>query len=339
MNTLSRIDALQSSPWPAPLGACLSALGDRVLRLQDEPAALLKRLYRLGDLEAGTCNRACLLCQTTSYQRLAYSSGCGVGRLRHGAVTMDVFPRQWALALAVVAPVAGVRAGTLLFFDVHGALQYQLQVPGDRGRHAFEELVCAMLHPEQTLLPRPQPAPVPQDTGRVNLAALEQGWSVLREPQDFTALLRRHGVRRLRAYRLVRDKFARPVSLDSVPALLTLGALRQAPLSLRCGNKGCVQRFEGVLPLPVWQGARLSLCRAGMRFNLSLREVASVWRVRKPSAEGVITTIELFDAAGERVLTISSGRSRGRLELPSWRALLADALLPPECVRLAGAGA
>lgn len=338
MNTVSRIDALQSSQWPAPLGTCLSQLGDRVLRLQDEPTALLKSLYRFGSLEAGTCNRACVLRQTTSYQRLAYSSHCGVGRLRQGAVTMEVFPRQWALALAVLAPVGDIGAGTLLFFDAHGALQCQLHVPGGRGRHAFEELVCAMLHPDQTLLPRPHPAPTPLDAGRVNLAALEQGWSVLREPQDFAALLRRHGLRRLRAYRLVRDKFARPVSLDSVSALLTLGALRQTPLSLRCGNKGCVQRFEGVLPLPVWQGDRLSLCRAGMRFSLAMHEVASVWRVRKPSADGVVTTVELFDTAGERVLTISSGRSRGRLELPSWRTLLADSLLPPDGAALAEAG-
>lgn len=330
MTAVPGMTSLCATVWPAPLGACLATLGDRVLRLQDEPARLFRALRRFGQLEAGTANRACSLWQTTAHGDLEYAAVCGVARLRRGPVTLECFPRQWAAVLAVLAPVAGIAPRSLLCFDAHGALRHQWHVPAGSAGLAFEELVCALLHPDQRDLPRPRPLVAPVEAAHVDLAALEQGWSVLREPADFAGLLRRHGLRRLRAYRLVRDKFARPVSLDSVPALLSLGAARQTPLSLRCGNRGAVQRFEGALPLPAWQGDTLCVRQGGLRFSLSMRDVASVWRVRKPSVDGVVTTIELFDGQDERVLTISGARGYGRMELPSWRALLADSLLPPE---------
>jgi putative hemin transport protein len=329
MNALPNV-SLWRMPWPAPLGACAATLGDRVLRLQDEPGAILKALYRFDQLEAGTHNRACHLWQTAPYAPLEFNGADGVARVRHDALTLTLYSRQWALALAVLAPVAGIAPRSLLFFDRHGILLHQLHVPDGTAGMAFEELVCAMLHPDQRQLPLPQ-APIGDvEVAHLDLPSLEQSWSVLREPQEFDALLRRYGVRRLRAYRQVRDKFARAVSLDSVPALLALAAARQTPVRMCCGNRGSMQSFEGPVSLPVWQGGSLCIRQPGVRFSLNMREVASVWRVRKPAADSIVTSIELFDGEDQRVLTLSGASGYGRLELPSWRALLADSLLPPE---------
>ena len=59
-------------------------------------------------------------------------------------------------------------------------------------------------------------------------------------------------------------------------------------------------------------------------FNLHLNEdaVAGVWQVVKPSADGDIHSLELFDASGELILQVFGKRKPGIPELQGWRDVL-----------------
>ncbi len=61
-------------------------------------------------------------------------------------------------------------------------------------------------------------------------------------------------------------------------------------------------------------------------FNLHLREdlVASAWLVRKPTTDGIVTSIEVFDARGELIVQMFGARKPGVPELEEWRTLVAD---------------
>jgi putative hemin transport protein len=58
-------------------------------------------------------------------------------------------------------------------------------------------------------------------------------------------------------------------------------------------------------------------------FNLHLREpgVAGAWLVRKPTKDGVVTSIELYDAAGENIALMFGKRKPGQPEDENWRNL------------------
>jgi putative hemin transport protein len=62
------------------------------------------------------------------------------------------------------------------------------------------------------------------------------------------------------------------------------------------------------------------------QFNLHLREehVASAWVVKKPTADGVVTSLELFDAAGNQIALIFGKRKPGKPELQAWRDVVAE---------------
>ncbi|WP_111657947.1 ChuX/HutX family heme-like substrate-binding protein [Isoalcanivorax indicus] len=315
------------APWPGPLGACAAMLGDRVLRLREAPEALFRALARFPALEVTTRSDAVSLCQRGRLVP-AESSHDGLLTVQGSHLYLQARNDQWALVLAILAPVAGLASRSVLFFDRHGQLQLKVQVPEGTPGMDFEELVCAFLHPDQHPLPVPQPLPLHSYAACVDLAALEQAWSVPATPGDFEALLAAHGISRLGAYCRVRDKFARAVKLDSLPALLSLAAARRAPVSLRVFSGGCRQWHQGVLPLPAWQGTALRLCQDDLELRLETAQIASAWRVRRPSGRQIVTTVELFDHRDERVLVLRSGCGQG--ELPSWRALLADCLLPPD---------
>ncbi len=61
------------------------------------------------------------------------------------------------------------------------------------------------------------------------------------------------------------------------------------------------------------------------RFNLHIRqeEIASAWIVKKPTSDGIVSSLELFNKHGENVALIFGKRKPGFLENEEWRELLA----------------
>jgi putative hemin transport protein len=59
-------------------------------------------------------------------------------------------------------------------------------------------------------------------------------------------------------------------------------------------------------------------------FNLHVRQdqVASAWVVRKPTVDGTVTSLELFDPRGETIALIFGERKPGHPEAALWRALV-----------------
>jgi putative hemin transport protein len=61
-------------------------------------------------------------------------------------------------------------------------------------------------------------------------------------------------------------------------------------------------------------------------FSLHMREdrIAATWVVKKPTSDGVVTSLELFDRDGEAMAMFFGERKPGKPELEPWRALVAD---------------
>jgi putative hemin transport protein len=70
-------------------------------------------------------------------------------------------------------------------------------------------------------------------------------------------------------------------------------------------------------------------------FNLHLREdhIASAWVVKKPTVDGLVTSLELFDAQGDTIAMFFGERKPGKRELCEWRALIENIQQEPrQCV-------
>jgi putative hemin transport protein len=85
------------------------------------------------------------------------------------------------------------------------------------------------------------------------------------------------------------------------------------------GNRGCIQIHTGPVKTLRAMGPWFNVLDPG--FNLHLREdrIASAWVVRKPTADGVITSLELFDREDEMIATLFGKRKPGEAERGAWR--------------------
>ena len=85
---------------------CRAALGDRVLRLQDEPLAILKGLYRLGALVVTTFADGARVSQSMRYPTLLDDEACLESRGEQCRLSQQLNLPLWHSVMAVLAPVA-----------------------------------------------------------------------------------------------------------------------------------------------------------------------------------------------------------------------------------------
>ena len=91
------------------------------------------------------------------------------------------------------------------------------------------------------------------------------------------------------------------------------------------GSPGCIQIHSGpvkrIEPMDIRGVQWLNVIDPN--FNLHLREdsIAHVWRVEKPTSDGVVTSVEAFDHAGELMAMFFGARKPGKPELEEWRSL------------------
>ena len=155
---------------------------------------------------------------------------------------------------------------------------------------------------------------------------LETEWRAMTDVHQFFTLLKRHGLTRQQAFRQVSDDLACRVDNGAVASLLTRAQRDGNEIMIFVGNRGCVQIFTGplekVAPMKGWLNIFNPL------FTLHLRDdaIAESWVTRKPTADGHVTSLELFAADGTQIAQLYGQRTEGQPEQEQWREQI-EALL------------
>ena len=122
--------------------------------------------------------------------------------------------------------------------------------------------------------------------------------------------------------RLAPPGFVRPVANTSIDTILTAAAASELPIMIFVGNPGCIQIHTGpvtnITPMGPWQ----NVLDPGFNLHLRRDHVAHAWVVEKPTDDGIVTSLELFDAKGDTIAMLFGERKPGRSERHEWRALL-----------------
>ena len=85
------------------------------------------------------------------------------------------------------------------------------------------------------------------------------------------------------------------------------------------GNPGIVQIFTGQVANLRRTGPWMNVLDTGFNLHANTESIRCWWLVRRPSADGIITSVEAFNADGELVLTVFGERKPGIPESELWR--------------------
>jgi putative hemin transport protein len=136
-------------------------------------------------------------------------------------------------------------------------------------------------------------------------------------------MLKTFKVTRTQALRLApSDFFAKKMSNGVLRQALNLAAADGTSIMVFVGNPGIIQIHTGPVKNIVDHGPWINVLDPA--FNLHLKEgaVTESWVVRKPTVDGIVTSLELFNERKELICTLFGERKPGIPELEAWRAIV-----------------
>jgi len=240
-------------------------------------------------------------------------------------IDLRLFLSNWRYAFAVREPLRQGERLSLQFFDVSGEAVLKIYATDETDRPAFDALIArhsAEAPPAMAIVP-PKPDLADLPDAEIDLDGLRAAWRAMKDTHEFFGMLGKFKVGRVQALRLVGEDLARELPARALRSALEAASADGTPIMIFVGNRGCIQIHTGpVKRLVETQGWFNVLDPA---FNLHLRDqaVARVFSVRKPTDDGIVTSIEAFDDRDRNILLMFGERKPGNPELEQWRALVA----------------
>ena len=301
-----------------------SRLGVDAVRLRTDWAELLPALGELGQIMALTRNEHCVHERKGPYRDVTVSANGQMGLVVSPDIDLRLFLGGWASAFAVSEETAHGTQRSIQVFDRQGTAVHKVFLTEQSDLAAWDPLVrsftAAGQRADLELVPL-EPKAVALADGEIDVAALREGWAALKDTHHFFALLKKHKVQRTQALRLAGREWAEPLDTAELPRLLEAAGASQLPIMLFVGNAHCIQIHTGTVENLKWMDNWFNVLDPLFNLHLKTPGVVELWRVRKPSSDGVITSWEAFDAQGELVLQVFGARKPGVPELQGWREL------------------
>ncbi len=246
-------------------------------------------------------------------------------------IDLRIFVTRWAHGFAVREETKrGISCG-LQFFDKSGRAIHKLYLRDASDGAFFDALVREHTAddqaPTQAVEPA-APAPKPRRDAAIDLVGLRAAWLAMKDSHEFFGLLRTFDVTRTQALRLVGHDLARPVAPDSLEKILHAAAGTELPFMIFVGNPGLVQIHTGAIKKVTAMGPWINVLDPGFDLHVRTDRIDRAWIVRKPTADGVITALELYDADGEQIALLVGKRKPGQPESAAWRSLVEGLAAP-----------
>jgi len=305
-----------------------AGLGQTAIRLTGPWSEVITAFGDLGEVMALTRNHAVVHEKVGKYANMSFGAHGGIV-LNHD-IDLRLFLKNWMFGFAVNEDTRSGPRRSLQFFGPDGTAVHKVYLREASNAEAYDALVVKFTHEDQTgpiqVIDTPAATPDRADS-EIDAEALLSGWSTLKDTHDFFPLLRKCKVGRQQALRLAEGCFAERAPTDAAERLLTLASKTGAPIMAFVGNKGIIQIHTGQVKRIEPMGPWINVLDEGFNLHLRADLVTDAWVVRKPTEDGDVTSVELFDKDGVMMVQFFGERKPGQAERDDWRSIVAEGVL------------
>lgn len=301
----------------------LARTGHDAVRLHDDARAILTDLEAVGETKCICRNEYAVHEQLGSFSNLKVGEHAGLV-LNPRALDLRLFITQWVSAFALREQSQHGERQSIQFFDGQGDAVLKVYVTANTDISAWNALIARFTATADLPL-NLKPADEPQHATDTDAGTLDSAWRAMTDVHQFFGLLKKNNITRQQAFRLVGDDLACLVSNEALPQLLDTVLADGNEIMIFVGNRGCTQIFTGALEKVVPMKGWLNIFNKAFTLHLRADTIAESWITRKPTADGHVTSLELFAADGTQIAQLYGQRSEGNAEQTQWRAQV-DAL-------------
>ncbi|EPJ46371.1 MAG: hemin transport protein HmuS [Osedax symbiont Rs1] len=324
--------------------------GVKSIRLLADFAKIIYALPKLGYIMTLTRNDSAVHERKGIYSNVSVKGPMGLVITEDRKIDLRIIVSRWASGFAVKEPVGSGFRYSLQFFDQAGAAIQKifLQLPDmsssqtkntdtasqssdiDGYCEVVNEFVDAaasspLSFKEITI------AEKRVDSSQVDSEELIAQWQGMTNVHQFFGMLKKHKISREQAFSIVGAPLAQQFDPYLLEGLLLAVVKEQLPIMCFVGNAGNIQIHTGEIETVKRVGPWLNILDPEFNLHLLENNVANAWVIKKPTVDGDVTSVELYDAAGETIAQFFGQRIEGNPENTQWRAF-AEGLLEQEVV-------
>jgi len=271
-------------------------------------------------------------------------------------IDLRLFMSHWNKAFAVEDCVAAANGHSedversvfnvrrsIQFFNASGDAIHKIFLQDDSNLDAFVNIAAAFRSedqsPEETVAPKKTSSAERPDS-EVDVLGFAESWAAMTDTHEFFGITQKYGVTRTQALRIAHDlnssgvfpnDFAKPLAMHgtngsvrhlSLRLVLQAAAATETPIMVFVGNGAAIQIHTGTVRTIKAIGPWINVL--DLDFNLHVREdrIHAAWIVRKPTAEGIVTSLECFDSNGTMIVQLFGKRKPGIPEREDWREIM-----------------
>lgn len=297
-------------------------VGEGVTVLKPEFKDILTEAEQLGKVMALTRNDECVHERKGTYLNGDFSSPHA--QLFVGEdIDLRIFLNHWKFAFAVVE---GDKK-SLQFFGKDGLALHKIYLTKDSNEAAFDAIVEKFKAEEQhSIIECEAVAPKAEEKpdSEIDVEGFRKAWTDLKDTHDFFMMTRKFGVSRTQALRLAPEGFTQKIDSSKVVNLLEDASEKQLPIMIFVGNRGIIQIHTGTVKKTLWHQQWFNVMDPDFNLHLDVTKIAEAWIVKKPTEDGEVTAIEVFNKEGDFIVQFFGKRKPGIPELQEWKNLVAD---------------
>lgn len=297
--------------------------GDGVVRIEPRVNDLLTGLEAVGEVMALTRNESAVHEKIGIYDKVI--TGNHNAMVLGENIDLRIFPKVWAHGFAVEKRDGDEIRRSLQFFDAAGEAVHKVHLRPVSNLYAYQKLVAALESPNQ------EPTVAVSGGGShdeaeladasANLDDLRDRWSRLTDVHQFFGMLKTLKLSRRQAVRMVGQDYAWLLDNDAVRAVFHHAAEGEMPIMCFVGNRGCIQIHSGPIKSIKPMGPWINVLDETFHLHLRTDHIQEVWAVRKPTKDGHVTSLEVYDADGNMIIQFFGKRHEGESERDDWRFL------------------
>lgn len=303
-------------------------------RLTPDIPAIFRMLGTAGELKGITRNDHAVHEHTGTYDNAEFGEHACL-QLNPYGLDLRFFLSQWQTVFAFAENTPRGLRHSLQFFDRHGEAVHKIYTTADTDMGVWHHLTAQFAaYDNPPVVPEPAVIPASASLTPEQQAEFTRHWQQMTDIHQFFVLLKRFNISRLKAFRCVDNTLAQRVDNSALSRLLTQCTEEQNDIMIFVANRGCVQIFTGAVgrvePYTSPRDGQHWINIFNPSFTLHLIEsaVAESWITRKPTKDGIVTSLELFDKNGQAIAQLFGQRTEGEPEQMVWRsqinALLTD---------------
>ncbi|QEE09065.1 hemin-degrading factor [Bartonella kosoyi] len=300
-------------------------------RLQTDVATLLESAPRLGTVMVLTRNEHAVHEITGHFEKIVQNQHVPITL---GEIDLRIFAKQWKFGFECDVIILGKPAKSLQFFDEHGVAILKVYSKDTTNMEEWNKLVEKLLLEDQSsvLDILPVSLPVQCDITELDIENFRDRWRKMTDVHQLHKIISEFKINRHHAVKYAGNEFSDELQVNAVEIMLNQVAEQELPIMCFVGNKGCIQIFSGTVKNIKQMGPWLNVLDPGFDLHLLMSGIARVWHVRKPTRDGYVSSLEVFDKNDGMIVQFFGLRKEGQKEREDWRSLLKSLPLYQELV-------